>query len=77
MNPSAEKKYEPDPGGTVLLVDEDSLGGHFKTGYRWAGQNRPMGGRPGLSCFTLPAPLLASRFWFASFAGRTSAGAHG
>ena len=33
-----------------------ALGGHFKTGHRWAGQNRPMGGRPGLSCFTLPAP---------------------
>jgi DNA-binding NtrC family response regulator len=24
MNPSAEKQYEPDPGNTVLLVDEDS-----------------------------------------------------
>ena len=24
MNPSAEKQYEPDPGDTVLLVDEDS-----------------------------------------------------
>jgi len=53
------------------------LGGHFKTGHRWAGQNRPMGGRPGLSCFTLPAPLLASRFSFASFAGRISADVHG
>jgi hypothetical protein len=40
----------------------DALGGHFKTGHRWAGQNRPMGGHPGLSCFILPAPLLASRF---------------
>jgi len=24
MNPSAEKQYEPDPGNTALLVDEDS-----------------------------------------------------
>jgi DNA-binding NtrC family response regulator len=24
MNPSVEKQYEPDPGDTVLLVDEDS-----------------------------------------------------
>ena len=24
MNPSAEKQYEPDPGDTVLVVDEDS-----------------------------------------------------
>jgi len=54
-----------------------ALGGHFKTGHRWAGQNRPTGGRPGLSCFTLPAPLLASRFSFASSGGHTSAGVRG
>jgi len=43
-------------------IGSTTLGGHFKTGHRWAGQNRPMGGHPGLSCFILPAPLLASRF---------------
>src|SRR5438552_1505802 len=31
----------------------------------------------GLSCFTLPSPLTASPFGFASFAGRTSAHVRG
>jgi len=63
--------------GEAVGPARPGLGGHFKTGHRWAGQNRPTGGRPGLSCFTLPAPHLASRFSFASFAGRISADVHG
>jgi len=52
---------------------------------RWSPQNRPMvdgskpanGRCPGLGCFTLSAPLLASPFWFASFGVRTSADVRG
>src|SRR5260370_30780420 len=58
-------------GGSNGGVVEDvapvgDLSGHPKTGQRWSGQNRPTGGGRGLSCFILPAPVVASLFSYAN-----------
>ena len=42
------------------------LSGHPKTGQRWSRQNRPTGRGRGLSCFTLPPPVVASLFLYAN-----------
>jgi oxalate decarboxylase len=59
-------------GARITAIDANGLGDHCKSGQRLSLQNRPTEvAGSGPVCSTLPPPVVASQFWFSSYAGRT------